>query len=36
MAKATVPPDRRLISSEDVEGTEVYGSDDEVRLIVAD
>ena len=30
MAKATAHPDRRLISSEDVEGTEVYGSGDEV------
>ncbi len=30
MAKATVHPDRRLISSEDVEGTEVYGMGDEV------
>ena len=29
-AKATAHPDRRLISSEDVEGTEVYGSGDEV------
>ena len=30
MAKATAHPDRRLISSEDVEGTEVYGLGDEV------
>ena len=30
MAKATAHPDRRLISSEDVEGTEVYGTGDEV------
>jgi hypothetical protein len=30
MAKATAHPDRRLISSEDVEGTEVYGMGDEV------
>lgn len=30
MAKATAHPDRRLISSEDVEGTEVYGFGDEV------
>ena len=30
MTKATAHPDRRLISSEDVEGTEVYGSGDEV------
>jgi PRC-barrel domain len=30
MAKATAHPDRRLISSEDVEGTEVYGAGDEV------
>jgi hypothetical protein len=29
MAKATVHPDRRLISSEDVQGTEVYGTGDE-------
>ena len=26
MAKATAHPDHRLISSEDVEGTEVYGA----------
>ena len=30
MAKATTHPDRRLISSEDVEGTEVYGLGDGV------
>jgi hypothetical protein len=30
MAKATAHPNRRLISSEDVEGTEVFGSGDEV------
>jgi hypothetical protein len=30
MAKATAHPDRRLISSEDVEGTEVYGAGDDV------
>ena len=29
MAKATAHPDRRLISSEDVHGTEVYGAGDE-------
>jgi hypothetical protein len=29
MAKATAHPDRRLISSEDVQGTEVYGAGDE-------
>ncbi|MGH6866072.1 MAG: PRC-barrel domain-containing protein [Methyloceanibacter sp.] len=29
MAKATVHPDPRLISSEDVEGTDVYGAGDE-------
>jgi hypothetical protein len=29
MAKATAYPDRRLISSEDVQGTEVYGAGDE-------
>ena len=29
MAKATAHPDRSLISSEDVEGTEVYGAGDE-------
>ena len=28
MAKATAHPDRRLISSEDVQGTEVYGAGD--------
>ena len=28
MAKATAHPDRRLISSEDVEGTNVYGVGD--------
>ena len=28
MAKATAHPDHRLISSEDVQGTEVYGSGD--------
>jgi PRC-barrel domain len=28
VAKATAHPDRRLISSEDVQGTEVYGSGD--------
>ena len=30
MAKATAHPDHRLISSEDVEGTEVYGAGEEV------
>ena len=30
MTQATVHPDRRLISSEDVEGTDVYGAGDEV------
>lgn len=30
MAKATAHPDHRLISSEDVEGTKVYGVGDEV------
>jgi hypothetical protein len=30
MAKVTAHPDRRLISSEDVEGTEAYGAGDEV------
>ena len=30
MAQATAHPDRRLISSEDVVGTDVYGRDDEV------
>src|SRR4029079_13268948 len=29
MAKATAHPDRRLISSEDVQGTEVYGAGDQ-------
>lgn len=29
MAKATAHPDRRLISSEDVQGTNVYGIGDE-------
>ena len=29
MANATAHPDRRLISSEDVHGTEVYGVGDE-------
>src|SRR5665809_163825 len=29
MAKATAHPDRRLISSEDVHGTEMYGAGDE-------
>jgi hypothetical protein len=29
MAQATAHPDRRLISSEDVQGTEVYGIEDE-------
>ena len=29
VAKATAHPDRRLISSEDVQGTEVYGAGDE-------
>ncbi len=29
MAKATVHPDHRLISSEDVQGTEVYGAADQ-------
>ena len=29
MAKATAHPDRRLISSEDVHGTNVYGIGDE-------
>jgi hypothetical protein len=29
MAKSTVHPDRSMISSEDVEGTEVYGTGDE-------
>ena len=28
VAKATAHPDRRLISSEDVQGTEVYGAGD--------
>jgi hypothetical protein len=30
MTKATAHPDRRLISSEDVQGTDVYGIGDEV------
>ena len=30
MTKATAHPDRRLISSEDVQGTDVYGVGDEV------
>jgi hypothetical protein len=30
MAQATAHPDRRLISSEDVVGTDVYGRGDEV------
>jgi hypothetical protein len=29
VAKATAHPDRRLISSEDVEGTNIYGVGDE-------
>ena len=29
MAQATSHPDRRLISSEDVQGTDVYGAGDE-------
>ena len=29
MARATAHPDRRLISSEDVQGTDVYGIGDE-------
>ena len=29
MAQATAHPDRRLISSEDVQGTDVYGIGDE-------
>ena len=29
MAKATAHPDHRLISSEDVQGTEVYGMGEE-------
>jgi hypothetical protein len=30
MTKATAHPDHRLISSEDVQGTDVYGVGDEV------
>jgi hypothetical protein len=30
MTKATVHPDHRIISSEDVQGTDVYGVGDEV------
>jgi hypothetical protein len=30
MAKATAHPDHQLVSSEDVQGTEVYGVGDEV------